>query len=61
MEVREILTGLAGKNQLPHIVNSTNDAGDVTTTAYDPQTGENKWSRTLKGVGLRHKDPDAAG
>jgi hypothetical protein len=59
-EVREILTGLAGKTQLPHIVTRENDAGDVTTVAYDQETGDQKWSRTLKGVGLKHKDPDAA-
>jgi len=58
-EMREILTGLAGKTNLPHIVTRENDAGDVTTTAFDQETGAIKWTQTQKGAGLKHRDPDA--
>jgi len=51
---------LAGKSALPHIVTSTDNDGNVTTNAYDAQTGEKKWSNTEKGVGPKRKDPDAA-
>jgi hypothetical protein len=59
-QLREVISGLAGKSALPHIVTSTDNDGNVTTNAYDAQTGEKKWSNTEKGVGPKRKDPDAA-
>lgn len=42
-----------------HFERDVNDAGDVTTTAYDPETGKRVTSETRKGLGAKRKDPDA--
>jgi hypothetical protein len=47
------------KQPNPHIISSTNVRGDVTTTAYHPRSGERLWSKTEKGVGTEHRDPNA--
>lgn len=47
------------KEPNPHIISNTNVRGDVTTTAYHPRSGERLWSKTEKGVGTEHRDPNA--
>lgn len=42
-----------------HFVNSTNDAGDVVTRGFDPETGELKSTKVEKGIGPKRRDPDA--
>jgi hypothetical protein len=42
-----------------HFEKDTNDAGDVTTSAYDPEKGTLVHAETRKGIGAKRKDPDA--
>jgi hypothetical protein len=42
-----------------HIDTRTNNAGDVTTRGFDPETGELKFTRTDKGIGPKRRDTSA--
>lgn len=42
-----------------HFEKDTNDAGDVVTRGFDPESGDLKSTRVEKGIGAKRKDPDA--
>lgn len=59
-QVREVISGLSDPKQgLPHISKEGNDEGDITTVARDPQTGKELWRTVDKGIGAKHRDPEA--
>jgi len=49
------------KQPAAHITTATDDAGNITITRTDPDTGKEMWTRVVKGAGVKRKDPDAPG